>query len=252
MTNTRHEEERQSVHYDEIASEYDRHYSDPTSEAYRARFVNGPLTQGIDLEGRNVLEAMCGSGSTIGYLLSKGAKVTGLDISENLVTTFKQKWPQCDAIQASILDSGLPDASFDCVVVVGGLHHVQPHVNGAVDEIYRILKPGGWFCFAEPHAQSLPDLIRGWWYRVDNLFERNEAALDLDSMKAANRERFDFVMTKYSGSIAYLLVYNSMVFRIPVSWKRYYAPPLLALESALAPLVGKRLGTFVVCQWRKR
>ena len=252
MKNIRNEEERQSVHYDEIATEYDRHYSDPTSEVYRAKFVNGPLTQGIDLEGRNVLEAMCGSGSTIAYLLSKGAKVTGLDISETLMTTFKQKWPQATALQGSILDTGLPDASFDCVVVVGGLHHVQPHVQGAVDEIYRILKPGGWFCFAEPHAQSLPDLIRNLWYRVDNLFERNEEALDLDAMMAANRGRFDFVTTKYSGSIAYLLVYNSMVFRIPVSWKRYYAPPLLALESALAPLVGKRLGTFVVCQWRKR
>jgi SAM-dependent methyltransferase len=252
MTAAKSAEERQSAHYDEIASEYDRHYSDPTSERYRARFVNGPLTAGIELKDRDVLEAMCGSGSTIAYLVAQGARVTGLDISENLINTFKQKWPQCGALQASILDTGLPEASFDCVVVVGGLHHVQPHVEPAVDEIYRILRPGGWFCFAEPHAQSLPDLVRGLWYRVDNLFERNEAALDLDALQAANRGRFDFVTTRYSGSIAYLLVYNSMVFRIPVRLKRYYAPALMALESGLAPLVRKRVGCFVVSQWRKR
>jgi SAM-dependent methyltransferase len=251
MKPSRQEELRQSAHYDDIASEYDRHYSDPTSERYRARFVNQALTAGIDLRGRDVLEAMCGSGSTIGYLLGLGAKVTGLEISPTLVSTLKQKWPQAGAIEASILDTGLPDASFDCVVVVGGLHHVQPHVEPAIDEIYRILRPGGWLCFSEPHAGSLPDLVRGWWYRVDNLFERNEAALDVDGLQRANRGRFEFVTTRYSGSIAYLLVYNSMVFRVPVGLKRFYARPLMAVEAALAPLVGKRLGCFVICQWRK-
>ena len=252
MKSLRDEESLQGAHYDEIAREYDRHYSDETSERYRERFVNGPMTEGIDLNGRDVLEALCGSGSTAQYLLSKGARLSGLDISPTLMRTFKDKWPTATAICGSILDTGLPDQSFDCVVVVGGLHHVQPHLDPAIDEIYRILRPGGYFCFAEPHAHSLPDTIRRLWYTVDRLFERNEEAIEVDDLKSKNAGRFDFITTRYSGNVAYLLVYNSMVFRIPVRWKRVYAPPLLAAEAAINRVLSRPISCFVVCQWRKK
>ena len=252
MKSQRDEEALQSTHYDEIATEYDRHYSDETSERYRERFVNGPMTEGIDLRGKDVLEAMCGSGSTAQYLLSKGARLSGLDISPALMQTFKEKWPAATAICGSILDTGLPDASFDCVFVVGGLHHVQPHLDPAIDEIHRILRPGGYFCFAEPHARSLPDAVRRLWYKVDRLFERNEEAIDVDALKAANTQRFDFITTKYSGNLAYLLVYNSMVFRLPLSWKRFYAPALLSAEAAINRVLSRPISCFVVCQWRKK
>jgi|ERR1700693_339624 len=252
MKSTRDEERLQSAHYDEIAREYDRHYSDETSERYREQFVNGPMTEGIDLNGRDVLEPMCGSGSTAQYLLSKGARLSGLDISPALMQTFKEKFPTATAICGSILDTGLPDESFDAVFVVGGLHHVQPHLDPAIDEIYRILRPGGYFCFAEPHARSFPDTVRRLWYKVDRLFERNEEAIDVDDIKSKNAARFDFITTRYAGSLAYLLVYNSMVFRIPLRWKRVYAPPLLAAEAAINKVLRRGISCFVVCQWRKK
>ena len=251
MKSTRDEEHLQSAHYDEIAREYDRHYSDPTSERYRERFVNRPLTANIDLKGLEVLEAMCGSGSMVGYLLAKGARVSGLDISPALIDNLKSNWPDVNAICGSILDTGLPANSFDAVVVVGGLHHVQPHLDEAVDEIYRILRPGGYFCFAEPHARALPDLVRRLWYKVDPLFERNEEAIDVEALKQKNAGRFEFITTRYSGNLAYLLVYNSLVFRIPLGWKRFYAPPLLAAEAVINRVLSRPISCFVVCQWRK-
>jgi SAM-dependent methyltransferase len=252
MESARDAENLQSAHYDEIASEYDRHYLDETSERYRARFINGPMTEGIDLKGRAVLEPMCGAGSTAKYLLSKGALLTGLDISPALMKTFKDKYPMATAVTGSILESGLPDESFDAVFVVGGLHHVQPHLDAAIDEIYRILRPGGYFGFAEPHAHSFPDTVRRLWYKVDHLFERNEEAIDVDDLKAKNAGRFEFITTKYAGNVAYMLVYNSMVFRLPVSWKRVYAPPLLAAEAAINRVLTRSISCFVVCQWRKK
>jgi SAM-dependent methyltransferase len=252
MKSTRDAESLQSTQYDRIAREYDRHYSDETSERYRERFVNGPMTEGIDLRGRDVLEPMCGSGSTAEYLLSKGARLSGLDISPTLMQTFKEKWPAATAICGSILDSGLADNSFDAVFVVGGLHHVQPHLDEAVDEIYRILRPGGYFCFAEPHARSFPDAVRRFWYKFDRLFERNEEAIDVDKLKSTNAGRFDFITTRYGGNLAYLLVYNSLIFRVPLSWKRFYAPPLLAAEAAINRILTRPISCFVVCQWRKK
>ncbi len=173
----------QRAHYDRIAEQYQEHYGDFYSLQYRLRFINKPLFAGIDLEGKDVLEAMCGSGHTTEYLLSRGARVTGLDVSSRELGAFQRHWPDCASVCASILESGLPDNHFDCVAVIGGLHHLHPHLGEAVDEIHRTLKPGGYLCFAEPHKQSLPDLVRSYWYKHDQLFAHNEASIDLERLK---------------------------------------------------------------------
>jgi ubiquinone/menaquinone biosynthesis C-methylase UbiE len=245
-------EEKQAHHFDKITARYEAHYSDKYSQRYRFKFFNEPMLEGIDLTGMHVLEAMCGSGQTTDYLLSRGARVTGLDISSGLIASFKKKWPRCDSVCASIFDTQIKDNAFDCVVVVGGLHHLQPQVHQAVDEIHRVLKPGGYFCFAEPHAGSLPDLARKLWYRHDVLFEKNERAIDIDDLRTENASRFDFLRTRYLGNIAYLLVLNSLIFRIPLQLKRVYAPVVMAIESAASPFLTRRLSCFVVCQWRKK
>lgn len=251
---TAHEggEKAQSAHYDQIGVAYDAHYADPTSERYRELFVSRPLLGSLDLNGRQVLEAMCGSGSTASYLLSKGARLTGLDISANLISAFHARWPEARAVQGSILATGFAANTYDCVVVVGGFHHVQPLVQTALDEAFRILKPGGYLCFAEPHSGSLPDLIRRRWYKLDPLFERDEQALDLGVLEASNRGRFEFILKSFAGNLAYLLVFNSLVFRVPIGLKRFYAPILLRLESILRRVQGPRSSCFVICQWRKR
>src|SRR5262245_54880026 len=74
-------ERQQQEHYDNIAADYEAHYSDEWSVEYRRRFIYGPMFEGMNLSGMEVLDAMCGSGQTTSYLLARGAKVTGLDIS---------------------------------------------------------------------------------------------------------------------------------------------------------------------------
>jgi SAM-dependent methyltransferase len=245
-------EQRQAEHYDRIAVSYEQHYSDECSQRYRSRFMNASMLGGIDLDGVTVLEAMCGSGQTTGDLLARGARITGLDISPSLVSTFRKTWPGCQALCASILDTGLLDETYDAVVVVGGLHHLHPNVDQAINEIHRLLKPGGYFCLCEPHVGSLPDMFRKLWYRCDRLFEKNEAAIDLDRLLGDHAHQFECIHTTYLGNIAYMLVLNSMVFRVPVRWKRFYTPFLLWLESVIGLLQGKLLSCYAAAQWRKR
>lgn len=244
-------EESQRAHYDRIIAEYGAHYDDGSSQAYRNRFLYGPMFKGVSLRGQRVLEAMCGSGQTTRFLVDREAQVTGLDISEAAIQSFRKRWPGSEGVCGSIFDTGLAGESFDVVVVVGGLHHLHPHVHRAVDEIHRLLKPGGMFCFCEAHAGSLPDIVRRWWYRSDALFEESEAAIDLDTLKAGFADRFRFDLERYVGSVAYLLVLNSMVFRIPRWLKPLYAVPLCALEGLLSFLHTKRTACAVVGRWRK-
>jgi SAM-dependent methyltransferase len=247
-----HPERAQKEHYESLAGEYEAHYDDPCSRLYRERFIDAPLLAGVDLAGRDVLEAMCGSGQTTAALLARGARVTGLDISEAGVRAFRDRWPQCRAICASILDSGLAAESFDAVVAVGGLHHLHPHETDAIEHMHSLLKRGGMLCFMEPHAGSLPDWFRRQWYRFDPLFLPNEAAIDVDALKHRFADRFEFLEESYGGNLAFLFVINSMVFRIPPSWKKVYTPALLRLEALIGRLQTKRSSCFVACQWKKR
>ena len=104
----------------------------------------------------------------------------------------------------------------------------------------------------EPHSGSLPDLVRRVWYKHDKFFSDNEAAIDLSGLQREFSSHFTFNRVKYMGSVGFLLVLNSMIFRIPLRLKPVYTPLLLALESVLSKLQGKKLSCFVIAQWQKR
>jgi len=242
----------QQNHYDRIADQYEAHYGDAYSLEYRERFIYGRMFEGIKLSGMNVLDAMCGSGETTEYLLTRHARITGLDISKKVIESFNARWSNCKAVCRSLLDSELPSDSFDCVVIVGGLHHIQPNVSDAVKEIYRVLKPGGYFCFMEPHSGSLPDLVRRFWYKHDHFFSDNELAIDTVSLEREFTSQFNFNRVNYLGNLAFLLVLNSLIFRIPLRAKRLYSPLLLRLEALINKLQGKTTSCYVVAQWQKK
>jgi SAM-dependent methyltransferase len=245
-------ERAQKEHYNRIAATYQAQYDDPFARRYRDEYLEQPMLNGLDLSGRQVLEAMCGSGMTTAALLSRGAQVTGIDISEACIESFQARWPQCRAVCGSITSSGMPAGSFDAVVVVGGLHHLQPDVHPAIDEIHRLLRVGGSLSFMEPHTGSLADLVRRQWYKRDLMFGRNEAAIDVDGLKRTYADRFEFVHEVYGGNLGFLLVFNSVAFRIPLRLKPLYSPVMLRVEALIRRFQGKRSSCFVVCQWRKK
>jgi SAM-dependent methyltransferase len=246
-------ETSQRQHYNRIGADYEAQYGDPDGLVYREKFLYEPLLDGLDLEGRNVLEALSGSGHATEYLLNKKrALVTGLDISDEAIASFKERWPTAEAFCASITDSGLAADSFDCIVVVMGLHHLHPHLLEALREIHRLLRKGGTFCFTEPHQDSGFNHFRRMWYRRDSLFADNEESLDIDALKTECADLFEYRVEKYVGSVAYLLVLNSMIFRVPLWLKRLYSPAIIGLEKLLSVFHSRTFSLAVICQWEKK
>lgn len=98
------------------------------------------------LYGKKVLEVGCGLGTMCQEFASQGALVTAVDISNSAVELTKKRL-ELFGLKANIMGGdaeNLPfgDNKFDYIFSWGVLHHI-PDTKRAIDEVYRVLKPGG-------------------------------------------------------------------------------------------------------------
>ena len=102
--------------------------------------------QKIGLKGKAVLEIGCGAGSSSILFALDGAQVTASDLTDEAVAITKAKFDLLglagNAVQADAENLPFPDNSFDVVFSSGVLHHT-PNTQKTIDEIRRVLKPGG-------------------------------------------------------------------------------------------------------------
>jgi len=102
---------------------------------------------GIDFQGKSVLEIGLGQGADSEQLIKRGARWSGLDLTPESVARVRMRLglrdlPHQEVKQGSVLYIPYEDASFDMVFSHGVLHHV-PDIRAAQREIRRVLKPGG-------------------------------------------------------------------------------------------------------------
>lgn len=94
-----------------------------------------------------VLEVGCGQGALVNHLSGLGARIVGMDMSDQSLRRAAEGAKELGNDSVRLLHGDaerLPfaDASFDSVVSFGVLHHT-PDTDGAVQEVRRVLKPGG-------------------------------------------------------------------------------------------------------------
>ncbi|MFH0883558.1 MAG: class I SAM-dependent methyltransferase, partial [bacterium] len=119
-------------------------YSDETLKILRDRFNRNEISiEGIE----HALDDGCGGGRYTHALHALGIpKVAGVDISPEAIELGKTRingaGNSIEFRQSSVLDLPFPDESFDFVFSNGVLHHTESTEKG-LEEIYRVLKPGG-------------------------------------------------------------------------------------------------------------
>jgi SAM-dependent methyltransferase len=99
-----------------------------------------------DVEGKDVLELGCGTAYWSAWLARRGARVVGLDNSEQQLETARQLQQEFalafPLIHASAEDVPLPDESFDVIwSEYGACLWADPYLW--VPEAARLLRPGG-------------------------------------------------------------------------------------------------------------
>jgi SAM-dependent methyltransferase len=135
-------------------AEYFRHYP------YLERYLEHPL------EGAEVLEIGLGYGTLSARLMERGASYHGLDIAEGPVEMVRHRWRLAGGegaeqriVQGSALEIPFPDAAFDYVYTIGCLHHTG-NLPRSVDEVRRVLRPGGTAVVMLYNAYSFRRLIK--------------------------------------------------------------------------------------------
>lgn len=99
-----------------------------------------------------ILDVGCGSGWSSSLLAEKGFFVSGVDLDANAFEPVETE--NCRFHAGSVMELPFPDNSFDIVTSYQMLEHV-PDPELGLQEMLRVLKPGGKFCLIGPNCISI-------------------------------------------------------------------------------------------------
>jgi len=159
--------------YDFVASGYDQ------KEAYLNSFEKERVVPLLgDLKGKSLLDVGAGTGRLSVLFAKKGAQVTALDISPQMLKELKKKAP---AIKTTVGDAEslpFPNDTFDFVVAAFLIVHLKDPTR-FFDEAYRVLKDGGRLVVTNINQKEPPEIktpkgvikIESYYHRPEKIRE---------------------------------------------------------------------------------
>ncbi len=175
-------------HWDKNATYYAKAVREK-HDLYR-ELINNPAFFELlgEVNNLRMLDVGCGEGITTRMLADRGAKVTGIDLSEKMIELAKQH----DAKESCGIQYALTSGSdlsqfesetFDAAVSTMAMMDMADYA-ACVKEVYRVLKPSGFFQFSILHPCFFTHAFK--WIldkegKRDGLVTGDYFSLDIDS-----------------------------------------------------------------------
>jgi ubiquinone/menaquinone biosynthesis C-methylase UbiE len=158
-------------YFQELAAKYDAWFATPHGQ-YVYRYEQENIMELLDIKpGTYTLDIGCGTGIYTNELCEAGARVVGVDISpEMLAIAAEKNRHHGDNVSFLVADAAvLPfeDNSFDLVASISAMEFYD-RPQESLQEMYRVLKPGGHMVVATLNSLSPWSLQR----RVKSLLKR--------------------------------------------------------------------------------
>ena len=160
------------------------------------------LMRSLDLApDSQILDAGCGSGRNMVDFARLGA-VTGVDISDASVERARLR-DVGEVVQCSITTLPFADDHFDLAVCLDVIEHIEDE-QGALRELYRVVRPGGSLLIAVPAYQWL-------WSEHDVINHHQRRYTRATLSAAAAQAGWETVRTTY---------FNTLLLPIAIVWRR--------------------------------
>ncbi|MBE9008908.1 class I SAM-dependent methyltransferase [Pseudanabaenaceae cyanobacterium LEGE 13415] len=142
-----------------------------------ARFRQLAL-EGLSIEPETkVLDLCCGSGQTTQFLVQRSQNVTGLDASPLSIRRAKQNVPEAEYVEAFAEKMPFENNSFDLIHTSAAMHEMgAEQLHQILQEVYRVLRPGGVFTMVDFHQPTNPIFIPGlavffWLFETETAWQ---------------------------------------------------------------------------------
>ncbi len=126
-------------------------YTDRTSEGGDREFQEKMMDKTLSILKTNkprIIDLGCGDGRDTAYFREKGLDVTGIDLSNEMISIARKKYPDCTFLQMDMRDTIFPDDTFNCAWASASIIHIpKKELSHVEKEVYRILEPNGVFAF---------------------------------------------------------------------------------------------------------
>jgi ubiquinone/menaquinone biosynthesis C-methylase UbiE len=139
--------EQTRLAYDAVASDYATIIPDTSFEApLDLAMVNEFVSEVAKRPASKVLDAGCGAGRMVRYLLSQSPSldVVGIDLSTEMIALAQAAHPSAKFRGADLSDTQFPEAEFDGIIAWYSIIHTEPdQLAEIVAEFARILRSEG-------------------------------------------------------------------------------------------------------------
>lgn len=161
--------------FDEMAEDYEKnsYFLDKKyypANYFRLKIIKDNISEYL-LKGK-ILDAGCGTGILLSYLVKKGYECAGTDISLRMLKQARINAGKIPLVQTSLDDlSMFEDNYFDCVFCLGVFPYIpENRERKCYGELNRVIKSGGYLITA--HSNEFFDLFTFNKYTI-RFFERN-------------------------------------------------------------------------------
>lgn len=127
--------------WEKAANPYHEHWGDLSSQSADAMLDAAKVVRDC-----RVLDVATGAGYVAAAAQKREASATGIDFSAAQVELASRSHPLIEFRQADAEGLPFPDGMFDAVVMGFGMNHM-PNPEMVCDEVFRVLRSGGWFAF---------------------------------------------------------------------------------------------------------
>jgi SAM-dependent methyltransferase len=105
---------------------------------------------GLPPRPARILEIGSGRGTLLADLRARGLDVVGVEISADRIAEARARFGDVPIQQIAGTTLPFADATFDVVLSFDVFEHI-PDTDAHIDEVQRVLKPGGWYLLQTPN-----------------------------------------------------------------------------------------------------